>query len=67
MSNYQQNLTKELRELLGDLPLKKREEVIIWIKKKVVESFKNGLSAAQMVKAYKNGKKLQKGLKESTK
>ncbi len=62
MPNYKENLTLELRDLLKDLPDKQRDKIILWVKKKVVESFKNGLSAAQLVKAQKNIKRMQQSL-----
>ena len=62
MPNYTENLTAELRELLEDLPDKQRDKIILLVKKKVVESFKNGLSAAQLIKAHKNIRRMQQSL-----
>ena len=62
MPNYTENLTAELRELLKDLPDKQRDQIILWVKKKVVESFKNGLSATKLVKTHKNIRRMQQSL-----
>ena len=44
---YLQELQRELQQLLGDLDAAKQKEVVHWVGKKVLESYRNGQADAQ--------------------
>lgn len=54
---YILDLEKELESRLADLKEDRRKELIRFVKRSVVESFKNGIMAAKMVKADKESKR----------
>jgi hypothetical protein len=50
--SYSEDLERELRKLLEELePGREPEAVIAFVKRKVVESFKNGMAAARIKEA----------------
>lgn len=50
---YIQDLEQELNEMLSDLPEERQEKIIRFIKEKILESYKNEIMSAKLVKAEK--------------
>lgn len=50
---YILDLERALKELLADLEEGKKREVIQFVKERVLESYRNGITAAKMVDADK--------------
>jgi len=57
---YILDLEKELENRLTDLEEKRKQELIKFVKRAVLESYKNGIMAAKMVKAGKEAEKKTK-------
>ena len=60
---YLQDFEAELKEKLKDIPEDSQKQLTRYIKEKIVESFKNGIQAGRLVKAYRSGKFNQKSKK----
>ena len=54
---YIQDLEQELNEMLSDLPEERQKKIIRFIKVKVLESYKNGIMSAKLVKAEKEAER----------
>ncbi len=50
-------LEQELNEILSDLPEERQEKIIRFIKEKILESYKNGIMSAKLVKAEKEAER----------
>ena len=57
---YILDLEKELEQRLSDLEEEKKKELINFVKRSVLESYKNGIMAAKIVKAGKETEKKAK-------
>ena len=55
--DYIQDLEQELNEMLSDLPEERQKKIIRFIKVKVLESYKNGIMSAKLVKAEKEAER----------
>jgi hypothetical protein len=61
--SYLQDFEAELEEKLKGVPEEVRKQLTRYIKEKIIESFKNGIQTAKLVRVYKSGKFNQKSKK----
>jgi len=54
---YIQDLEQKLNEMLSDLPEERQKKIIRFIREKVLESYKNGIMSAKLVKAEKEAER----------
>ena len=54
---YIQDLEQELNEMLSDLPEERQKKIILYVKKTVLESYKNGILSARLVQAGKEAER----------
>ena len=60
---YIQDLEQELNEILPDLPEERQKKIILYVKKTVLESYKNGILSARLVQAGKEAERKAKKYK----